>query len=503
MFSKKDIDQYTSKGISPEILEHQLEKFKTGFPFSKIVRSASPGDGLLIFSDTAKKTLINGFDQLSEGLSLTKFVPASGAATRMFKSLFSILEKLSGLPSSEQETIVSGDSEISTFFSELKSYPFFEDLQLDGGETPEQILRKLLDENGLSYGTLPKGLLKFHSYDSGGRTAFEEHLREAAGYCAQGGSVNMHFTISPEHKESFIALQNEIVPALEKEYSLIFYLIYSFQKEETDTIAVDNDNQPFRDAEGKLVFRPGGHGALLENLNEISADIIFISNIDNVAPDKFKPERVDNKKYLGAILLKVREEIYTYLAILKAKEIPGKEFFDELFSWMTNVMYISVPEGMESGESADQKAWAIDILDRPVRVCGMVKNEGEAGGGPFFVEDGEGHISLQVVEPSQIDVNNPAQKELLQSSTHFNPVDLVCSTRNHKGEKYNLMKYRDPDTGFITAKSMLGKDLKAQELPGLWNGSMAHWTTIFVEVPMSTFTPVKTVFDLTRPEHQG
>lgn len=503
MFSKQDIDQYTAKGISQESLEHQLEKFNTGFPFSVIVRSASPGDGLLTFSENAKKTLISGFDQLSDNLSLTKFVPASGAATRMFKSLFSALEKLDDLSASQQQDIIAGDKEISTFFKELERYPFYKDLKLDGGETPGQVLHKLLDNNGLSYGALPKGLLKFHSYAEGSRTAFEEHLREAAGYCAQGATVNMHFTISPEHEISFTALQNEIVSELEKEYSVTFHLTYSFQKEETDTIAVDNDNQPFRDEKGKLVFRPGGHGALLENLNEISGDIVFISNIDNVAPDKFKDVRIENKKYLGAILLQVREEINSYLEILKSKELRGIKFFNDLFSWMNNVLYITVPTSIADGDLAMQRAWAIEVLDRPFRVCGMVKNEGEPGGGPFFVKDDQGRVTLQILETSQIDMNDHSQKKLLLGSTHFNPVDLVCSTRNHKGEKFNLMDFRDPDTGFITSKSMLGKDLQAQELPGLWNGSMAHWTTIFVELPMSTFTPVKTVFDLTRPEHQS
>lgn len=503
MFSKQDIEQYTAKGISQETISYQLEKFNTGFPYSVIDRSASKGDGLLAFSDTAKETLIKGFDQLSKDLSITKFVPASGAATRMFKSLFSALDKLKGLQTSEQQEIINGDKEIKAFFENLERYPFYKNLNLDGGETPEQILRKLLESSGLSYGTLPKGLLKFHSYETGSRTPFEEHLREAAGYCAQGDVVNMHFTISPEHKQSFTSLQNKIVPKLQEELSVKFQITYTFQKEETDTIAVDHNNQPFRDDEGRLVFRPGGHGALLENLNEISSDIVFISNIDNVAPDSFKESRIENKKYLGAILLTVRKEMSSYLEVLKANENPGAEFFEELFSWIQDVMFIPVPDVIVQGALSDRRDWAIEILDRPLRVCGMVKNEGEPGGGPFFVKDIQDRVSLQIVEPSQIDTSNPEQMNLLQSSTHFNPVDLVCNIRNHKGEKYNLLDYRDPETGFITEKSMLGKELKAQELPGLWNGSMAYWSTIFVEVPGSTFTPVKTVFDLTRPEHQS
>jgi hypothetical protein len=503
MFSKQDIDQYTAKGISPEVIEHQLEKFRTGFPFTKIDRTATLGDGMDSFSENELTSMTVAYDLLSKGLSITRFVPASGAATRMFKSLFSILEKMRGLPTPEQLTIVTGDTEIRAFFKEIESYPFFEDLQLKGTESPQEMLRMILDDSGLSYGTLPKGLLKFHSYASGSRTAFEEHLREAAGYCAQGGRVRMHFTISPEHKASFDALQDELLPGLENELNLKFDLTYSNQKEETDTLAVDNDNQPFRDDTGKLVFRPGGHGALLENLNEISGDIVFISNIDNVAPDRIKASRVQCKKFIGGVLLKAREEIYEYMSRLSADENPSEEFFNTLFAWMSREMSIDVPKDIYRYESADKRAWAMSILDRPLRVCGMVKNEGEPGGGPFFVKDDKGHITLQVVEPSQIDIDNPEQKELLLSSTHFNPVDLACSIRNHQGEKYNLMKYRNPDTGFITAKSTLGKELKAQELPGLWNGSMAHWTSIFVEVPVSTFTPVKTVFDLTRAEHQS
>ncbi len=503
MFSKEDKDQITGKGISQDTIEYQLEKFRTGFPFTRIINTATIDKGLLSHSDSEKELLIESFDKLSNGLAIKRFVPASGAATRMFKSLFAILQKLKDTAPGDQQDVINADPEVKAFFENIESYPFYADLNLSGTENYFQILDKLLNDNGLSYGKLPKGLLKFHNYSKGSRTAFEEHLREAAGYCAQEGTVNMHFTISPEHYQSFTDLEDQVLPGLEKELSLIFNLSYSFQKEETDTLAVDNENKPFRDAKGKLVFRPGGHGALLENLSDIGGDIVFITNIDNVAPDRFKDSRIRYKKFLGGVLLKAREEIYRHLEVLSMPELPDPIYFLKLFSWMSDVMYISVPVDVIEGERSNQRDWALNILDRPIRVCGMVKNEGEPGGGPFFVEESNGNVSLQVVEPSQIDVNDPAQKSILASSTHFNPVDLVCSLRNQVGEKYNLMDYRDPDAGFITAKSMLGKDLKAQELPGLWNGSMAHWTTMFVEVPGLTFTPVKTVFDLTRSEHLG
>ncbi len=501
MLSKQDYDQIAAKGISRDIIDYQLEKFQSGFSFSNISKTATIAEGLLRVNDKERALYVELYDNKGDELEVTRFVPASGAATRMFKSLFSMLEKLVNIPAENQLSVLETDKEVKLFFKNLKRYPFYNDMGLEGNESYSQIIDKLLNDKGLSYGILAKGLLKFHQYDGNSRTAFEEHLREAAGYCASGDSIRMHFTISPEHKESFTSLQAEIVRDLEHEYSLKFHITYSFQKEETDTVAVDNDNQPFRNPEGRLVFRPGGHGALLENLNEISGDIVFISNIDNVAPDRFKDIRIENKKFLGGVLLKARDEVYSYLKVLKSQTLPDEKFFSDLINWMEGEMYISVPEEIMNSDKAAKREWAMAQLDRPIRVCGMVKNEGEPGGGPFFVKDANGNISLQVVELSQVDIENPDQKMILESSSHFNPVDLVCSIKNQEGEKYNLMEYRDPETGFISLKSMLGKDLKAQELPGLWNGSMAHWTTIFVEVPGITFTPVKTVFDLLRSEH--
>ena len=356
-------------------------------------------------------------------------------------------------------------------------------------------------EKGLNYSSLPKGLLKFHTYDQWNRTSVEEHLVEGAMYAKNSdGKVNIHFTVSPEHLKLFTELIQLVSKEYEKKFDIIYNITFSIQKPSTDTIAVDDRNEPFLNSDGNLLFRPGGHGALLENLNDLNADVIFIKNIDNVVPDRIKNQTVTYKKALAGLLLKVQQQTFTYLKKLESGF--DEKLISEIIPYIETKLGYHFSESLSDLSLLQKKNLLIDILNRPIRVCGMVKNEGEPGGGPYWVKSDEGSSSLQILESSQFNLKDHAQNEIFKKATHFNPVDLVITMRNYKGEKFNLLQYRDPETGFISIKSKDGKALKALELPGLWNGSMAFWNTIFVEVPMITFNPVKTINDLLRKEHQ-
>ena len=347
---------------------------------------------------------------------------------------------------------------------------------------------------------LPKGMLKFHVQGEISRTAFEEHLHEAARIILPAKDVMVHFTVSEEHLDGFRKTEKELVPQLQDRYGVTYRISYSFQKKETDTIAVDPGNTPFRDENGNLVFRPGGHGALLENLNVLDNDLLFINNIDNVSPDRNSKNRVLHKKVLAGTLLQVRDQLFRLIDQLE--QYPSRDEIQRAEKWLTEVANFEIPEDYFTLSEGEKLDWLLSGLDRPIRVCGMVKNEGEPGGGPYFVKDTRGITSLQIVESSQVDHGDLEQEEIFQKASHFNPVDIVCSVRNRKGDRYDLTVYVDQETGFVSHKSVKGKDLKALELPGLWNGSMSGWITIFVEIPGSTFTPVKTIFDLLRKEHR-
>jgi hypothetical protein len=365
------------------------------------------------------------------------------------------------------------------------------------------ILKAILGEDGLDYGSKPKGLLKFHKYGaSDRRTSFEEHLREAVRYCVnRKGEVKIHMTVSPDHLDGFQTESARVIPKIEKETGFQIDLSFSFQKPETDTIAVDLSNEPFRKEDGTILFRPGGHGALIRNLDTLNSDILIISNIDNVAPDRSKETRVKYKQILAGVLLEVQSKVFYFLNELITREKLEKTRMDNMVAYLHERLGIAIPDKLESWDTPELKSWLIDTMNRPIRVCGMVINEGEPGGGPFYVKSESGEVTLQIVESSQIDLENPDKQKLVNQSTHFNPVDLVCGTRDYKGDKFNLTRYVDPDTGFISEKSVSGASLKALELPGLWNGAMSRWLTLFVEVPVETFSPVKTVFDLMRKEH--
>lgn len=487
-----------------EVVQFQLESFKQGFPFLSLVGPATPARGIQVWSERQVKDYQSYFEKRASELELVKFVPASGAASRMFKDLFSFLE-------TEGEQL---DGYTQKFISQLHRFAFYQDL--DGllqreGESISSLLKKkeyqklvsnLLNDSGLGYGNLPKGLLKFHANADGNRCPAEEHLVEGTQYgVGKNKQVQIHFTVSPEHEEGFVKEINQHLPRLQEQTGLAFTLSYSHQKKSTDTIAVDKTNEPFLEEDGSLLFRPAGHGALLENLNEISADLIFIKNIDNVVPDRLKPITQTYKMALAGWLLEVQARTFRVLKALDLEVSPESvQLAAEVYAVNLGGL---VPKSIKEGGLKEQAVFLKIKLNRPIRVCGMVKNSGEPGGGPFWIQEKDETQSLQILETAQIDLNNPESKSHFQGSTHFNPVDLVCGTRDYKGQAFDLLQFRDMNTGFITEKSKNGKVLKALELPGLWNGAMAHWNTLFVEVPLLTFNPVKTINDLLREEHQA
>jgi hypothetical protein len=512
MFTDQDLIQFRSKGISPETINQQLENFRKGFPPVILESPAVSGNGIITPAAKEINEFITRYEKVCKNLEIVKFVPASGAATRMFKELFTFLEKSDkGL---SQQVLVNESEFLSEFVSKIESFAFSGDIEkilknhgttvielINMGNISE-LVKSILDRSGLGYGNLPKGLIKFHRYGTYTRTAFEEHMVEGADYSlSKNNQVKLHLTVSPEFREAFLTHYRSKKKEYEDNFKIKFQVGFSIQRPSTDIIAVNLENFPFRNENGEILFRPGGHGALLENLNEIDSDIIFIKNIDNISPDRVKKNTSKFKKLLAGILLDFQSKIFSYERIIE-EENPGFEKLREICGFLGQGGCRFNKKDMEGFSEGSVRELLLSKLRRPVRVCGMVKNEGEPGGGPFWVLDERNNSSLQIVETSQIDLTDDEQKEILNNSTHFNPVDLVCGVRNRKGRKYNLLKYTDPATGFIAEKSAGGYPVKAQELPGLWNGAMANWNTLFVEVPVETFTPVKTINDLLRPEHQ-
>ena len=495
-FSSADKQQLESLGISAQQVENQIVQFKNGFAYSDLKAPATIGKGIIRFSDKEIKELVKQFDEDKQYYDIIKFVPASGAASRMFKDLYAMTP-----------------AAVEIFINGIHNFAFFNDLkyQLQAkGKDIEQMLKDkeykeiidtLLNADGMNYGNLPKALLKFHKYGNSTRLAMEEHLVEAAEYSRDGDVAQLHFTVSQEHLDIFKKIVDYVVPKYEKQFGIKYHITFSVQKPSTDTIAVDMNNEPFRDKDGKLVFRPGGHGALIQNLNDLHKEIIFIKNIDNVVPDRLKPTTYEYKKVLGGYLFRLQQQQFEYLEILDGGNLTNEEL-DEITAFAKDKLMIDIPDFFSTYNEIEKIDFLYGKLNRPMRVCGMVKNEGEPGGGPYFTRNSSDEISLQIVESSQIDHKNEKQEAMFRSSTHFNPVDLVCATQDFKGNSFNLPDYVDPETGFISLKSKDGKDLKAMELPGLWNGAMADWITIFVEVPILTFNPVKTVNDLLRETHQ-
>ena len=457
-----------------------MENFKTGFPFLTIEAAATPAKGIKVLSSDEQAKYIS----VAEGYkgNVCKFVPASGAATRMFKDLFEAADALKA-----GEKLKEG-SPAAKFVENITSFPFFD---------AKAILNLTLFDKAWNYGAMPKGLIQFHKYENENRTPFEEHLVEGALYAKDAnGDVRMVVTVSVEHQKGFEDLYAQVKEKYEKRFGCKYHVTFTNQSPATDIVAVDMENNPFTKDDGSLLFRPGGHGALLTNLNDIDADVLVIKNIDNVVKESLLDETIRWKKILVGKATELQEKVFGYLKQLDEKGADAP--LAEIKAFMEEEFCVAVPQMPEAELVAVLKA----KLDRPVRVCGMVKNEGEPGGGPYVIKDEDGTTSLQILEAAQIDKKNPQAVNAMQGATHFNPVDLVCAVKNYKGEKYDLLKHTDPKTGFISEKSFQGRPLKAQELPGLWNGAMSDWNTIFVEVPIDTFNPVKTVNDLLRKEHQ-
>lgn len=466
-------------------IERQLAYFRSGFPFLNIISAATPDRGIRVLEKGQEESMISVFESF-EG-SVLKFVPASGAATRMFKDLYSYLN--TGIHNDQSKE----------FVDKIEQFAFYQDLKsrLKEGYSQQDLVEAVLTDRGLNYGALPKGLIKFHKYPHGSRTSFEEHLFEAAHYAVdKHGYARVSVTVSQEHMEMFKELASSVKGQFEKEFNCTYEIEFSTQKRETDTIAVDMDNNPFVKSDGEILFRPGGHGALIDNLNDCTADIIFIKNIDNVSKGESAIESCRWKKILGGVLIEARRELFNYISRIEREEFTD-ELYNEIVVFLKDRFCIEVPNIPHELRRVFLKS----KLDRPIRVCGMVRNTGEPGGGPYIIKDADGSTSLQILEAAQIDMTNESYKKMVKGSTHFNPVDIVCSTVDHHGEPFNLSRFVDPETGFISEKSYEGRALKAQELPGLWNGAMSQWNTIFVEVPLVTFNPVKTVIDLLRPEH--
>ena len=503
--NQQDLNQISARGISEQQIEHQLEQIKNGFPFLKLEGAAAIGKGIMAPTAQEVENYEKAWnDYKAEGHKIVKFVPASGAASRMFKNMFAFLDAPYDVPTTDFE---------KQFFENIKKFAFRKALcdkchvnnekgimcLIKKGDY-KAIVANLLKPEGLNYGQLPKGLLQFHEYEDEVRTPMEEHLVEAALYASSNGEANVHFTVSHDHLELFKQMVAEKADKYAQRYGIKYNISFSEQKPSTDTIAANPDNTPFRNEDGSLLFRPGGHGALIENLNEIEADVVFIKNIDNVVPDRIKDETVLYKKLIAGVLVDTQKQVFEYLRELEAG-VPSREKLTEMLRFVETTLCCKKAGAAELAD-AELAEYLKTKFNRPIRVCGVVKNVGEPGGGPFLCYNNDGTVSPQILESSQIDTNNEEYVRMFKEGTHFNPVDLVCATKDYKGNRFNLPEYVDKKTGFISSKSKNGKELKALELPGLWNGAMSDWNTIFVEVPIGTFNPVKTVNDLLREQHQ-
>lgn len=508
MLSSNDLLFLAQKGISEEKLLEQLSRFKSGFPYLRLESSAKVGHGILRLSDADQDKAIARWDKyLADGGDVCKFVPASGAASRMFKALFAFVN-------GDEDTPKAG-SDVEKLIDNITKTPFYDELnqvteKLHGKNVDalkaegryKDIIAAIIMPEGMNYGNLPKAVLTFHKYADGTtRTPLEEQLMEGAQTAATNGNVNLHFTVSAAHQQLFADKLAAAVPAFEKATGLKYHVSTSEQKPSTDTVAATLDNEPFRDSNGNIVFRPGGHGALIENLNDIESTVVFIKNIDNVVPDSQRAATIRSKKVLAGELILAHDKVESYLSLLRSGEYTDDQL-KEISGFLADTFFIKADQ-FDTLKGAELADFLIGKLNRPLRACGMVRNEGEPGGGPFIAYNQDGTASPQILESTQIDTSVPAYADIMKQATHFNPVDLVCYIKDVEGNKFNLPEYVDHNTGFISSKSLDGRELRALELPGLWNGAMSDWLTLFVEVPVETFNPVKTVNDLLRPAHQA
>ncbi len=512
-----DFMQVYNRNIHIDKVQSQIEIFRNGIAKITLERPAVINDGVVALGKEEAVEYAGYFDGKKEKYKLKKFVPASGAATRMFKFLHDFISNYDPA----KETINgyinrNKDNSLEVFLLGLERFPFYEEIAAeaekhivypDGDDENVRedarnysFIKTMMSEQFFDYANKPKGIIPFHNYGEFSATPIYEHLRESVAYAGSQGQTHVHFTISENHLNGFLDSINEVRARVEEESGIKISFNFTYQHQETDTLAVDMDNKPFRDEKGKLLFRPGGHGALIENLNRLDADIVFVKNIDNVRHTKMETIAT-YKKALGGMLVKLQDRIFHYLEHIENNEVDEAEL-DEIVDFAAVQLSLDISPDFDKFTLENKFLYVKELLDRPIRICGMVKNEGEPGGGPFWVKGKRGRVSLQIVESSQIDLDNKIQGHIFSQSTHFNPVDLVCGLKDYKGNKFNLTQYVDPNTGFIVYKNRMGKDVKSYELPGLWNGAMAGWITVFVEVPLKTFNPVKTVNDLLKPAHQ-
>ena len=506
MLTSTDLQQIEKKGISASEIESQVERFKKGFPRLRIHAVATVGDGIMRLNDKEMNRYVKLWrESQQQGVTIEKFVPASGAASRMFKNMFAFANSGRTSPESDFE---------KQYFDNIGHFAFYPALnkacekcynasiaELISNGRHVDVVKAMLEPEGLNYGFLPKALLKFHKAAGGGvHTPLEEHLEEGAQYaCDSNRIVNLHFTVSAEHRNEFEKLLKSRLPIMEMVWGVKYKVTMSEQKPSTDTVAVNIDDTLYRTENGDLLFRPAGHGALIENLNERDAQVVFIKNIDNVVPMRLRNSTIRYKKALAGYLIDVQHKIAQNLKILDKGA--SKDELLRMLGFVENRL-CTRSEATASMTDEQLAEYLRNKLNRPIRVCGMVLNEGEPGGGPYLAYNSDESYSPQILEAAQIDENDPSAVEMMKSGTHFNPVDLVCYLRDYKGNKFDLKKYVDAETGLISIKSTAGVEIKALERPGLWNGSMSDWNTVFVEVPISTFNPVKTVNDLLRPQHQ-
>ena len=511
-FLPKDFSKIYKSGISFDKIQSQLAIFKKGVPKVVLEKPATINDGIKPLSKGNAIEYAEVYNKRKDSLTLKKFIPASGAATRMFKFLNEFLLNFNPVEDTVNAYInKKKDEALKIFIIGADKFPFFNDVREESRKDPEynnwtkdqryhNFIKILLTDEKFNYANKPKGILPFHQYDGFTATPVYEHLKESVAYADSNGKSHVHFTISEEHLDGFLDSIQEVKEDIEKESGIKIEFDFSYQHKETDTIAVDMNNHPFRESSGELLFRPGGHGALIENLNRLKSDVVFIKNIDNVSHNNVDAIAL-YKKALAGILLELQEKVFDYLQKLE-QDNSTKEEINSIVDFARNELFLNIPADIDKYTCEYKMQYLQELLNRPIRICGMVKNEGEPGGGPFWVKSKDGKLSLQIVESSQIDLNNSSQSEILSNATHFNPVDLVCGLKDYKGEYFDLKNFVDPDTGFIVVKNRMGHDVKSYELPGLWNGAMAGWITVFVEVPLDTFNPVKTVNDLLKPSHQ-
>ncbi len=509
MFNEQDLAQLAHHGISPETAAAQLQRFATGFPYLALGGSATTDAGIQSLTTEHQHDAVERWRQyLADGGEVAKFVPASGAASRMFKDLFAFVNG--------SDSTAAPGSPVAKLLAGLDALPFAAELnataqRLYGLDTKDllaagrqkDIISAIISPEGMNYGALPKAMLTFHRYDSDSTTRIplEEHLAEGAQTAATNGTVNLHFTVSADHRKLFEDKIAAVQPAMEQKFGVHYNISLSEQKPSTDTIAATLDNQPFRTDSGSLVFRPGGHGALIANLGDMDSAVVFIKNIDNVVPDSLRQPTVHYKQVLAGTLILAHDRITSALKQLRSGQYTDADLA-QMVSFLRTTLCTQAPE-LDTLSGSDLATYLEGKFNRPLRVCGMVRNDGEPGGGPFLARNPDGSISPQILESTQIDTANPAYAAMMSQATHFNPVDLVCYIKDIDGNRFDLNNFVDPNTGFISSKSLGGRDLRALELPGLWNGAMSNWNTIFVEVPTETFNPVKTVNDLLRPAHQA